>query len=358
MLKDLGLFFARCCQSAPSADNSQPCHVDWHPPKLVLRYDTARVSGLTFPAESQATLLSVGATIENIIQCCDCAEVKAEVAIFPEDASADVFAEINLNDVDLSVSVDQQSPLFSRHTNRFAYKRVVIPQAIINEVAGLESEKAKIRVLQGSASINAIAEQVQAASEIRFQTREVHEWLGKSLRFTPDQVARGDGLDVATLDLPPGGGLFLRFISRWSRMRRLNRIGGYKVLAGIDAAPIKKAPAVLAITGGNTKEGALEAGRLLCRVWIYLNAQGIACHPYYVISDQLERLENRSVPEALVPRAEKVRKESRQLLDLKEGETLMMLLRIGYPTREALRSRRLPLDEVFTDWSASSNERS
>ncbi len=344
------------CQAAPSADNSQPCHIDWCPPKLVLRYDTERVSGLTFPAESQATLLSVGAMVENIIQCCDFAENNPEVAIFPEDASADVFVEINLNDADLSVSVNKQLPLFSRHTNRFVYKREAISQAIIKEVGRLESGGAKIRVLRDSASINSIAEQIQAASEIRFQTQEVHEWLGRSLRFTPEQAASGNGLDVATLDLPPGGGLFLRFIGSWSRMQRLNRIGGYKVLASIDAAPIKKAPAVLAITGRNTKRGALEAGRLLCRVWIYLNAQGVACHPYYVVSDQLERLENNSVPEALVPRAEIVRKESRQLLNLKEGETLMMLLRVGYPKREAPRSRRLPLGEVFTDWSASSNE--
>jgi len=353
MLKDLGSFFARCCQAAPSADNSQPCHVDWYPPKLVLRYDTERVRGLTFPAESQATLLSVGSTIENIIQYCDYAEVNAEVAIYPEGAPADVFAEINLNNLDLSVSVDQQFPLFSRHTNRFAYKKVVIPQAIISDVVGLESGGARVRVLQDVASINAIAEQIQAASEVRFQTQEVHEWLGRSLRFTPEQVDSGDGLDVATLDLPPGGGLFLRFISRWSRMRKLNQIGAYKILAAIDAAPIKKAPAVIAITGSDTAIGALEAGRLLCRVWIYLNAQGIACHPYYVISDQMERFKLGTVPEELVPQAERVRKDCRQLLELKEGETLMMLLRVGYPTREAPRSKRLPISQVFTDLSTS-----
>jgi len=340
-------------QAAPSADNSQPCHIDWCAPKLVLRYDAERVSGFTFPAQSQATLLSVGATIENIAQCYGGEWSNEDITCFPEGAGSDVFAEIFIKNHNLLAVTDPQHPLFLRHTNRFAYKKVAVPQAIIKELIGFESGQSKIKVLQDRGGVAAIAQQVQDASEIRFQTQEVHEWLGRSLRFTPEQVDSGDGLDVATLDLPPGGGLFLRFISRWSRMRKLNQIGAYKILAAIDAAPIKKAPAVIAITGSDTAIGALEAGRLLCRVWIYLNAQGIACHPYYVISDQMERFKQGTVPEELVPEAERVRKNCRQLLELKEGETLMMLLRIGYPTREAPRSKRLPISQVFTDLSTS-----
>lgn len=340
-------------QMAPSADNSQPCHIDWTASKIVLRYDSKRVSGVTFPFDSQATLLAAGAVIENIAQYCEQAGVIIEIMYFPASASVgEIFAEIVIKNMDAVSEADLTQPLFARHTNRFAYKKKAIPADVIDEMARMVVGQAQIKFLNDSEMVDALGRQVKDASEIRFQTQEVHEWLEKSLRFTPEQANRGDGLDLATLDLPPGGGAFLRFISSWSRMQRLNRIGAYKLLASIDAAPIKKAPAIIAFTAPKTLIGAMEAGRLLCRAWIYLNAQGIACHPYYVISDQLERLKNNAIPEALVPLAEKMRKNSLQLLNVEEEETLMMLMRVGYPTRQAPRSKRLPLEQVFTDLSA------
>ena len=183
----------------------------------------------------------------------------------------------------------------------------------------------------------------------------MHEWLEISLRFTPEEVKTGDGLDIRTLGLPPGGGVFLRFMSNWKRMRQLNRVGAYKLLAAIDAAPIKKAPAVIAVTALKTPASALEAGRLLCRAWTYLNAQGIACHPYYVIADLLERLDNGNVPVQLIEKATKISLNSRKLLDINEDETLMMLLRIGYPKREAPRSQRVSMDRAFTKLSSSND---
>jgi len=336
-------------QAAPSADNAQPCHIDWSPSKLILRYDSERVSGVTFPFESRATLLSAGAVIENIAQCCEQAGVAMRVTYFPvETPASKVFAEIALEEIDNISDVSIKSPLFFRQTNRFAYKKKAIPQDAVDELMTMVIGTSKVMMLQDHATIDAIGRQVQDASEIRFQTQEVHEWLERCLRFTPEQAAAGDGLDIRTLDLPPGGGMFLRFISSWQRMHRLNRIGAYKLLATIDALPVKKAPAVVAVTAPDTPVGMLEAGRLLCRAWAYLNSQGLACHPYYVISDQLERLKDGKVPVPLITKAEKIGVETQRLLSIKEGETLMMLLRVGYPTREAPRSRRLSMDQVFT----------
>lgn len=346
------------CQAAPSADNSQPCHIDWSPPKLILRYDAERVSGVTFPFGSRATLLSAGGVIENIAQCCEQAGVAMSVTYFPADSFvSEVFAEITLEETDQLCDAGLKPPLFSRHTNRFAYKKKGIPPSVVDELTAMVVGKSKVKLLQDHAAIDAIGRQVQDASEIRFQTQEAHEWLEKSLRFTPEQVRSGDGLDIRTLDLPPGGGMFLRFISNWQRMRRLNRIGAYKLLAAIDALPIKKAPAVVAFTAPDTPVGMLEAGRLLCRAWTYLNSQSIACHPYYVISDQLERLKDGAVPAPLIAKAEKIAVDNQQLLGINEDETLMMLLRVGYPTREAPRSQRVPIDQVVTELPPSSEVR-
>jgi hypothetical protein len=53
--------------TAPSADNAQPWHFIWDGEYLRIKYDSQRVTGKTFPANSPATLLSMGTVIEIIM---------------------------------------------------------------------------------------------------------------------------------------------------------------------------------------------------------------------------------------------------------------------------------------------------
>jgi len=188
-----------------------------------------------------------------------------------------------------------------------------------------------------------IATLVRIASQVRFQTREIHEWFSASLRFTEIEVARGDGLDVATFDLPPGGRVFMRWLmSDWRNMALLNRIGGYRMMAGIEAASMTKAGAIIAILGSETLSGALDAGRLMERIWIKLNQSGLAVQPYYVVSDQLTRLTEGKVPDRLRHHVERLRDEVSSTLSLPPHARLHMLLRVGKPMRVPIRSRRIP----------------
>ncbi len=82
-------------------------------------------------------------------------------------------------------------------------------------------------------------------------------------------------------------------------MRWLNKLGVYQFMSRIDSQSVKKAPALIVITGPIGFDHFLNAGRVMERAWIYLNEQGIAVHPYYVISDQINRLYKNKIPEAL-----------------------------------------------------------
>lgn len=144
-----------------------------------------------------------------------------------------------------------------------------------------------------------MASLVKDASQIRFQTQEIHEWLGRSLRFGKQAMQTRDGLDVATLDLPPGGSLFMRFISDWRRMKAMNFLGTHKFMSWVDSMPVKSAPAIIAIIGQAGFRETLSAGQLMQSIWIDLNEQGIAVHPYYVVPDQMNRLKDGVVPKDL-----------------------------------------------------------
>ena len=145
-----------------------------------------------------------------------------------------------------------------------------------------------------------------------------------SLRLTPDDVARGDGLDVETLDLPPGGGLLLRLISDWSRMKRLNRLGMYRMLAAVDSRPVAGAPALLAITGAADAHTCLAAGRVLAQAWYRLEAAGVAVQPYYVISDMLERLHRDGIPAPLLDEARTLAADTTRVFGLADGERMLI----------------------------------
>jgi len=351
---DVARKLAMCGLAAPSADNTQPWHFDWDGHHLTIRYDTKRVQGKTFPPQSPATHITIGCALEYIHQLLTDANISYDLSLWPDHSEKQTkYAVISNITADSHISENLNSPLFKRHTNRFSYKKDSISEPTIKLMTSSTEGAARIQALNDKLLIKTAAGLIKDASEVRFQTQEVHEWLGRSFRFSAADVRKSDGLDIKTLDLPPGGALFLRFIRPWSRMHALNKIGAYKFLAAIDAAPIKAAPALVAFIAPQTPQDALDAGRLITRTWIQLNAQGIAVQPYYVVADQLTRLADKTVPSELINQVEELKSQSQKLFQLNENETLYMLFRIGYPTKEPIRSRRLPIDQVFTDLTSS-----
>ena len=259
---DIAKYLAQCGHQAPSADNSQPWHFVWDGTKLTVQYDAKRVQGKTFVAKSPATLLSLGATIENILEISKHYKISSDLIFdISKLSTTNASAEFTFDHNQLSEPVipDAKHPLFNRHTNRFPYQKTVLPQDIVDHLSTFTENNAKITVCDQKPFIQNIAQLIKLASEIRFQTQEVHEWLGESLRFSKEDVKKADGLDIRTLDLPPGGSIFLKFISSWKRMQWFNKIGGYKLLAAIDSTPIKIAPAIISVIAPNTHQGSLDA---------------------------------------------------------------------------------------------------
>ena len=198
------------------------------------------------PAEHPATQIALGAVIENLVQAAAAIGLPFD-AVAVKTAAAQPIAELTV-DTAAAIPHDAHSlPLFGRHTNRFPYASSPLPASLLQWASGQREGSATCLVWEDRKHIRALSRLVRQASEARFQTQEIHEWLGQSLRFTSDEVARGDGLDVATLHLPPGGRQMLRATRDWKRMRLFNRFGAYKGFARAEAAAVSKAPALLAI---------------------------------------------------------------------------------------------------------------
>lgn len=344
-LDDIVQFLIEAGNSAPSADNTQPWRFRLEGAELILEYDAARFPDSMFPFDHQATLLTMGAVVENLVLAWTALGNPAPLAPSVPVAAPYEFLRIPLDLIKM-VTAPSVRPWLTRHTNRLPFRKDAIPG--ITEIAAtqphvLGSDGVTVRTFETRPQIRDVGRLVQAASEVRFRTREIHDWFSQSLRFTKEEVASGDGLDVGTFDLPPGGRSLLKLITAsWRNMRLFNSVGGYKFLAGAEAASITKAGAVLAICGPADCAGAFAAGRRMQTIWIGLNAAGVAVQPYYVVSDQLTRLTDGKVPEEVRSHIEELHKETASLFQLSRETNLHLLLRVGFPLKQAVRALRLP----------------
>jgi len=337
-------YLAQAGHQAPSADNSQPWRFHWNPEVMTLR--VSRVDeGLG--ANHPAVLMALGAVLENIVQAALAAGIDPTSWQFiaPSEGQLDVLC-IPQPPSDFPTNQNLPSSITQRYTNRNAYFKTPLPDDVIKEITSLSEGDVKTVVIQDRSSIDQIVNVVSLASEARFQTEEIHRWFAQSLRFTEQEVAVGDGLDVATLCLPPGGKLLLNVTKNWSTMNFLNRVGGHKLFAKVEGSGLRNCGAIVAFaSSAATKEAWLAAGRLLQRVWLLLASRDFAAQPYFVLSDQLHRLTTNQVPADLRDQVEKIEKQVKTLPAI-EQQTLFMLLRIGRAKAKAVRSRRFSLDAV------------
>lgn len=340
-------FLAEAARHAPSADNQQPwCIAPGKPGKLTIGFACGRLGRQAeFGALSHATLLGVGAVEENLSQASRAISLEAQLLRWPRVGMSTPYLQVAWptdSMIEGAPAPRDDLPLFGRHTNRNPFRKDPVSPEVRGACDVALVGKTRVEWFTGKAVVE-VARWVSTASRARFQVRAVHEWLGRSLRFSADEVARGDGLDVDTLALPLGGAGMLKYLTPWRRMHRFNRVGGYRLMAAIESAPVRKAPVMIAIIGGGTRDDVLDAGRVMQRLWIALNLQGLAVQPYYVVTDQLARWRAREVPPRLAPALESLSERLETGLELAPGEQLHMLLRVGWPSCSAKRSLRLPV---------------
>lgn len=335
---------------APSADNSQPWRFEWNGSDLAIHHREPPGPDPFGPA-GHAVLLAIGHVVANIAQFLDAARVPHQLVWAKDPQQGAPYATVTFGDGIPGVAITGADPASSntRHTNRFPYQRSPVPPDARRTIAAATQDAARVVLVDTPGPRSELAAIVEHCSAARFCTRELHEWLAASLRFSPEAVAQGDGLDIETLHLPPGGGAFLRMTRDWSVMEKLNRLGIYRVLAAGETRLVRKAPMLACIVGARDAASVLAAGRLLARVWVGLNAMGIAVHPYYVVTDQQVRLEANRVPADWRDAVGTTLSRLPALLGLGADERLHLILRVGLPTVKPKRSRRLPLESVFRD---------
>ncbi len=337
----------RAAACAPSPDNAQHWTFDISGRSVRVCHRAGSAVD-PFGPTGHATLIGVGAMLENVVQASLAIDRPVPICDVPDSAispSQDYF-QFQISGEDWRAHADL--PLFQRHTNRFGYTKPHLPDDLLEPTALNQQGRVRLVTVNDANGFDALGAIANTCCQARFCDRELHEWLMSSIRFDATEVASGDGIDIASVDLPPGGGQFMRFIRPWSRMARLNRFRAYKLMALQEVTKMRNASALLCLIGEATPVGARDAGQLMERAWIALNAAGWAVHPYYVVADQQSRFDDGRVSPAWREPVGQALARLNGYFQLDAGERLHMMLRVGWPKKpNPVKSRRLPLADLI-----------
>lgn len=334
--------FISIISTTPSADNSQPWLVSNDGQNLSIRYFHRSNTPDPFGTFGHATLISGGALQETIDTLLQLGGQPTSQSIVRTSEKTWIL-DIPTSAILLTNPDSDYSRITLRHTNRHPFKPF---GGAIPTLPSVEQD-CKVSVITRPSDISILASCLKSCCEARFNNQELHEWLFSSLRWTEDEAGSGSGLDVSTLHLPPGGRFFMHGIAPWERMKFLNKLGLYKLMALADTMPFRSAPAIMAFIGKTNWKDIWDTGKCMQRTWISLNQQGFSVHPYYAITDLGNRLKNGELHPHWVEPVKNAQEDIRNLLSLNHDEELHMLFRVGMSKTIPVRSRRLPTNAFF-----------
>ena len=332
-------YLAEAGQSAPSAGNMQPWFFHEKNNQLFLYIDLEKLEDSYFSREHPVTLLAVGAVVENIMQTAQLNDMDLEFDYFPPQDSGKC-ASFKVKNKNLKrAEKTEQLALFNRCTNRLPFNKKTVPQNILDELLSLSTANAQLVAYQSKEEISLWSKWLYTASEVRFRTPNIHEWFEKTLKFTPEEVATREGLDIKLLELPAISALILKVAQTWKQMSLCNKFYIYKLLAKLETLNINAAPALIGIIASPGMPFAIESGRLMEKMWIKANELGLSIQPYYAVSDQMYRLKKGIIPSSLEASIAHLDDEINTTLKLKNA-FVYILFRVGYCDKTPQKSLR------------------
>jgi hypothetical protein len=336
---------------APSGGNCQPWRFVFRDDTLYCLHDVERsTSFLDF--EHTASMLAIGAAVENITLAAPSIGLEPHVELFPESGPPRCVAAVSFTEI-----AAREDPLVDliahRVTNRRLTDRVPISPAQAASLVGSATDAhAGLQLLMRDDDLAAEADVLARGDRIRFLTKTMHAELMNELRWTREDVERTrDGIDVATLELTPTDLAGMRLVSSWSMMRMLRNIGAGRGLEKPTRKAIAAASGVGLLTvDGTGPESFFAGGRAMQRVWLTATALGLAFQPMAALIYVFQRLAAGGAGLSEVEQAElqQLRAAYCDLFETSAARAEVMLFRVaraGPPTARALRR---PVDEILT----------
>lgn len=328
---------------APSAGNQQPWQIIADDDAVTIVLDRTRTS--TLDVEHRASAVAVGAALYNAQVAAAARGVLDDIEIV--DAADTLAGRARLKGIDTgSRSADAETELdalLARGTRRGVGDGSPLSASdLVRLHDAATSDRTRLVALDDRADIDRFASIIARSDRARFLTPELHREMFAELTTDP---AAAEGIDVASLDLPPAMAGMLDVLRRADVMALLDEWGGGAALGADAGARAASSSAILVLVQqGTTPADYLRGGIVAQQLWVAAERLGFAVHPMtptflYAGDDATARTLSSNHGDELAA----LRREMLETWPLDAGEAPTIVLRLSRTDARAEVSRRLPV---------------
>jgi hypothetical protein len=344
---------------APSGGNIQPWHVTATDDTLGVRFNLPRATSF-LDVGRLASALAAGAFVENVTIAAESLGLRFTLVLGETTDDDAPLAQLRFTGRRDPAGV-WPHPLYpfipQRTTNRQLHEGPPIDAHTIDAIAaaaGGGEGRCRCVALGTGEARREVARLLGATDVLRMFHREMHEQMFAELRWSPEESrATRDGIDVATLELPPEA------IAQLGTLRShelVVRAVPPEAIAGLAQRAIMGSShmACLTLSGTGrtpTRYALLEAGRTLARLWLTATQLGVALQPWSVLPFLVLRVRHFGAAGLSAAEASEIERlgcELEQLFDLGDGEVPVFVFRLAYAPAASARALRLPWTQYTT----------
>jgi len=341
---------------APSPDNNQPWRFASQADRLLVYL--AMEKRLPSDVNAMSDLTGLGAAIENIGIAASEVGYSAKVEYLAPPTIATVEdAREPLARISLSPG-GGPDPLFAQLEARCTCRKLYSSRPVEADCLARLSEAAKgvpdvqVDWITDRRRIRSFARLISTTDLIRFQSETFHNEIFRQLRFTPEEAERTrEGMDVRTLELPPGTVLLLRLLRPWNRMRWLHRLGLGRLLTVPSVVSVLKSGAIGVLSVPEpTANAFLRGGQAFQRIWLAATAEELSLQPLGspgVFFAHIEQLAGRKLTDRQQRILHQARARFGQIVPDIEARTVQIAFRVGHCRAPRFRSLRLRAEETL-----------
>ncbi len=335
---------------APSGGNVQPWRFEADAEEIRF-YVVPERSNSSMDVRLRGSYVGVGAAIFNARVAAASLKTLGPVKLFPEGANSNHVATIYLGTSSDAELAKLQPSVQKRVANRRMGRPSPIDEATVAMLSrGVEREGARLRFVTERDRIEQCALLLAECDRLRFLIPAVHEEMLGEIRW-PGRDSLEEGMDVRTLEMDPAGLGTFDLLKRPDVMGHLADWRGGQALgmrtrvmvgssSGLAVVTVPRADPTWYVRGGAAME----------RFWLITESQGLAVQPvaplFIYATDDNDLLGLGG--ERHLDEMHRLSERFSELLDLEEGETLVMVMRVLHAAPPTVRSIRRPLSHVLS----------
>lgn len=340
---------------APSGGNSQPWKWVLKNNTLLLFYDfDAQPTFLGYG--NTATILALGASMENAVLQAKQMNLDSKVDVYPDKNMKQLVAQVKFfpGTTPDSKELKLVEAIGYRNTNRNIVNRPVIESEKLEELINVAKEMpgAELRIFTSAEELDNIADVIGETEIIRLLEKAGQSDFADEIGWTKrENEKRRDGVDIRTIDLTNTEMAGLKMAVNAQVIELIKKWNGGGAFKKLTKKTVDSSGAVGILSmSGNSLTDYFNGGRILERIWLTANLNGLAFQPISASLFLYTRLiqgKGENISEEGQKKLWDLKPRFDETFKIKEGHGNILIFRLTKAAMPEVKSLRRPLETAF-----------